>query len=458
MTTLMPIFTTPSQSCNFLQAGPARTLYERLMQPELDEGALNEARSFLDGQLAKAQDLPCDVPTHPEALLDWMRTAAQRTTEAYGQYLQARRQGAPRHYFHNRAHALYFLRHVAPTKLVDGAWLYGLLRHWQEQRLRPLLRTYLEELGDGVPVMNHVVLYKQLLAQHGCDELAELEDEHFLQGAQQLALGHLADDYLPEVIGYNLGYEQLPLHLLVTSYELTELDIDPYYFQLHVTIDNASTGHAQKAVQAVLENLPLVGDREDFYRRVIRGYQLNDLGIGSTAVIAAFDLEDEVCAMLERKREVATQVHSDYCRIEGRTVNEWLSEPGQVRAFLEALQKRGWIRRDEDPQNSRFWQLVQGDRAAMFGVFSAYEQQLLHDWIAGNWAPARSRGRPRRRSVAASPEQAVGLDDEAQALHAVLRALPPQQQASKLIELMSPASHFTPAGLLATRLFNAYLQ
>ena len=52
----------------------------------------------------------------------------------------------------------------------------------------------------------------------------------------------------------------------------------------------------------------------------------------------------------------------------------------------------------------------------------------------------------------------MGLDDEAQALHAALRAMPAQQQAGKLIELMSPASHFTPAGLLATRLFNAYLQ
>lgn len=458
MTTLMPIFTTTSQDCSFLQAGPARTLYERLLQPELDANALQEARSFLDEQLVQARALPCDVPMQPEALLEWMRGGAQRTTEAYGQYLQERRQGAPRRYFSNRAHALYFLRHVAPTKLVDGAWLYGLLRHWQELRLRPLLRTYLEELGDGVPAMNHVVLYKQLLAQHDCDELAELDDSHFLQGAQQLALGHLAEDYLPEVIGYNLGYEQLPLHLLITSFELTELDIDPYYFQLHVTIDNASSGHAQKAVQAVLENLPLVGDRDEFYRRVLRGYQLNDLGVGSTAVIAAFDLEDEVCAMLERKREVATQVHSDYCRIEGRTVNEWLSEPGQVRAFLDALQKRGWIRRDEDPQSSRFWQLVQGDRAAMFGVFSSYEQQLLHDWIAGSWAPPRARGRHRRRAAPAVAEQAAGLDDEAQALHAALRGLPAQQQADKLIELMSPASHFTPAGLLATRLFNAYLQ
>jgi hypothetical protein len=53
------------------------------------------------------------------------------------------------------------------------------------------------------------------------------------------------------VIGYNLGYEQLPLHLLITSYELNELGIDPYYFTLHVTVDNAGSGHAHKAVQAL---------------------------------------------------------------------------------------------------------------------------------------------------------------------------------------------------------------
>lgn len=458
MTTLMPIFTTPRESYSFLQAGPARTLYERLLQPRLADGVVDQARSFLDAQLEQAERQPCDMPAQPEALLNWMRDAAQRTTQAYAQYLEARRQGEPRRYFSNRAHAVYFLRHVAPTKLVDGAWLYGLFKHWQEPSLRPLLRTYLEELGDGVAAMNHVVLYKQLLSQNGCDELAELEDEHFLQGAQQLALGHLADEYLPEVIGYNLGYEQLPLHLLITSYELTELDIDPYYFQLHVTIDNASTGHAQKAVQAVLENLPVVGDRDAFYQRVMRGYQLNELGVGSTAVIGAFDLDEQLCGMLERKREVATQVHSDYCRIEGRTINQWLSQPGQVRGLLEALEKRGWIRRNEDPQNSRFWQLVQGDRAAMFGVFSAYEQQILHDWIAGDWTAARSRGRNRRNTAQPNAMQASGLDDEAQALHATLRALPARQQAEKLIELMSPACHFTPAGLLATRLFNTYLQ
>ena len=89
---------------------------------------------------------------------------------------------------------------------------------------------------------------------------AGLEDDHYLQGALQLALGVCADEFLPEVIGFNLGYEQLPLHLLITAYELSELGIDPYYFTLHVTIDNASSGHACKAAQSVLNLLPLSSD------------------------------------------------------------------------------------------------------------------------------------------------------------------------------------------------------
>lgn len=457
MTTLTPIFTDPRHDASLAGASPVRLLYDALLQTNVTNDARADARMFLDAQLQAAAQLPAEMPDKPEALMGWMRDGAQRTTQAYADYLEARRAGQPRRYFSNRAHALYFLRRVAPTKLVDGAWLYGLLPHWQELRLRPLVRTYLEELGDGVPAQNHVLLYKELLSHHGCDELTELDDALFLQGAQQLALGHFADDYLPEVLGYNLGYEQLPLHLLITSYELTELDIDPYYFQLHVTIDNAGSGHAQKAVQAVLENLPLVGDRDAFYRRVANGYRLNDLGIGSKTVIASFDLQTELLGMLERKRDVAGMVHSDYCRIEGRTVNQWMSEPGQMAGFLDALQTRGWIRRNENPQNSRFWQLVQGEGAAMFGVFSAYEQQLLHDWIAGDWASPAPRARNRRRQVPTLAQSAGSIDADAQALQAQLRELPAEQRPARLIELMSPASHFTPAGLLATRLFNAYL-
>ncbi|WP_043307570.1 iron-containing redox enzyme family protein [Pseudomonas sp. ML96] len=445
----------PTSTLAAVACRPVRDTYEALLQAQPDTAALARAADFLDTQLALAEMLPCDLPAEPWQMLSWVRVEARRTTEAYASYLEERKQGAPRRYFGNLSHALYFLRAVAPTKLVDGAWLHGLLPHWQETRLQPLIQTYLEELGNGVPAQNHVLLYRQLLAENGCEELGGLSDAHYIQGAQQLALGQLAERYLPELIGYNLGYEQLPLHLLICTYELRELGIDPYYFQLHVTIDNASCGHAQRAVQALQDNLPVVGDRQAFLQRVSQGYRLNQLGLGSTRVIADFDLQRELVAMLERKRQIAGMVHSDHCRLEGRTINQWLAVPGNMPGFLAALQARGWVRRHQDPGDSHFWRLVDGSRAAMFGVFSAYERQLLHDWIAGDWRPAEA-AMSLRRQRSSEPAEALGdLASEARALLAQLEGLAPAQRAQQLIQLMTPALHHSPAGLLATRLFSA---
>ncbi|MHA6492775.1 iron-containing redox enzyme family protein [Pseudomonas borbori] len=464
MTTLTRIsIERPTASSMHATGGQAKEVYAALM--DVTDQSLELARDFLHAQLQQASKITCDLPSDPAQLSEWVTEGARKTTDTYSRYLEGRKQGKPRRYFSTRAHALYFLREVAPTKLVDGAWLYGLLPRWNDVRFHGLIRTYLEELGDGVPAQNHVLIYKKLLATYGCDDLSTLSDEHYLQGAQQLALGYLADEFLPELIGYNLGYEQLPLHLLISTFELNELDIDPYYFQLHITIDNASTGHAHKAAQAVLDNLPVVGDAKDFYRRVALGYRLNDIGLNSTGAIAAFDLEQELLAMFDRKRAVAGMVHSDFCRIEGRTVNQWLSQPGQIGDFLDALQTRGWIRRHEDPQQSRFWHLVQGEQAAMFGVFSAYELQLLHDWIAGDWleqqaSPTRPiRFRAMRRPATGQAPAREGyvpssdFDNELATLDKQLRVLNEPAQMARLIDLMSPAHHSTPAGLMATRMF-----
>lgn len=448
--------TAPTPTCplSAVDCHPVRDTYEALLRVPADAASLARAGDFLDTQLALAERLPCDLPTDPQRLLEWVRAGAKRTTEAYAEYLKARKRGEPRHYFTGRAHALYFLRGVAPTKLVDGAWLYGVLPHWHELRFQPLVQTYVEELGSGQPAQNHVLLYRRLLAEHGCDELSGLSDAHYIQGVQQLALGYLAERYLPELIGYNLGYEQLPLHLLICTYELGELGIDPYYFQLHVTIDNAASGHAQRAVQALLDNLPVVGDREDFLHRVSLGYRLNELGRGSNAVIDEFDLERELLAMFERKRQGAGRVHSDHCRIDGRTVNQWLGAPGRMGEFLAALQARGWIRRNQDPQDSHFWQLIDGQKAAMFGVFNPYERQLLHDWIAGEWLGEEGASITQRQE--APRETGEGdFASETRALLAQLEQLSTAQRSARLIELMSPTLHHTPAGLLATRLFAA---
>ncbi|MFK8332828.1 iron-containing redox enzyme family protein [Pseudomonas sp. BJa5] len=429
-------------------AGPweARSALQQRYQ-NLLQGAVGDSHEWLLAQLQRAEALPDELPANPADLGQWGTQRAAAVARHYADYLAIRKAGAPRRYFSNRAHALYFLQQVAPTKAVDGAWLYGTLRHWPDPRFHGLIRTYLEELGEGDPASNHVLIYRRLLSELGCHQDLPLSAEHYLQGTLQLALGLNTEAFLPELIGYNLGYEQLPLHLLISAYELDELGIDPHYFRLHVTIDNASSGHACKALQALRQLWPQQGGTP-FYQRVARGYRLNDLGPGAQAIIDSFDLEAELLASLERKRGFGQHMHSDYCRIEGRTVNQWLAHTNLLSGFLAVLQRKGWIRRDRDPGQSRFWRLVDGPGAAMFGVFDPYEKQLLHDWIAGTWQPLAKPTRMPTLKV-----DPLIDDEQEQALEATLQALPPQTRIEQLIKDMSGNRHALPRGLWATRRF-----
>lgn len=439
MTVMTP--TRPTTAVVQTHTGDLFGRYQALLRGEVVGSA-----AWLAQQLMQAQALDDDLPANPAELDAWTTQRAAAVAAEYAEYLAGRKAGAARRYFSNRAHALYFLHHVAPTKAVDGAWLHGVLRHWADPRYHGLIRIYLEELGDGEPASNHVLIYRRLLAEAGCHDPVPLPDERYLQGCVQLALGINSEMFLPEVIGYNLGYEQLPLHLLISAFELDELGLDAQYFRLHVTIDNASSGHAHKAVQA-LQQLAPEHDAQRFYARVAAGYRLNELGQGSTAIIAGFDLEAEVVALLERKRTFGQHMHSDYCRLQGRTVNQWLAEPGSMPAFLGVLQQKGWIKRGQDPRQSRFWQLIEGPGAAMFGVFSVYEKQLLHDWIAAGWQPADAP----RHGTGSTLEP--GCMADATALDIELQALPVQCRIERLIEAMAGNRHALPRGLLATRLY-----
>jgi Iron-containing redox enzyme len=460
--------------------GRARDLYFSL---ERDPAAAADAgRHFLHEQIAAVRELAADLPPDLHRMPGWLTERARAVGLEYREYLAGRRNGAQRRYFGNQAHALYFLRGVAPTKLVDGAWLYGTLRHWDKPEFRSLIKTYLEELGDGVPGQNHVALYRGLLASHGCEQWEHLPDQHFVQGAIQLALACNAEHFLPEIIGYNLGYEQLPLHLLISAYELNELGIDPYYFTLHVTVDNAGTGHAHKAVQALAELMPQVGDRAAFHARVLDGYRLNEAGASAASVIAGFSLQDELLRILASRAMVGANLHSDYCRVGGRSVNDWLASPARIPEFLAALQESGWVARGEEPEHSRFWRLVSGARAEMFGVFNAYELQVLRDWIveAPGEPPRRTRvssHRARQRALDNLGERArrgqypqrglvrrhasVGDDageNELRLLEQRVAAAASKAEAMELLRgLLAPGLHHTPAGLMATRMVSRLL-
>jgi hypothetical protein len=154
---------------------------------------------------------------------------------------------------------------------------------------------------------------------------------------------------------------------------------------------------------------------------------------------------------------------------------------------LAALVAAGWIKRGEDVEHSRFWKLIQGERAEMFGVFSAYEQQVLRDWIvsapAGGDASAGSgprilTHRARQRTLDNLAQNAdrsgshpvrgllrrrasAGEGDAGNELHLLeqrVASLAGKQDAMTLLAgLMSPATHHSAAGLMATRMYSQLL-
>jgi len=447
-----------------------KALYFALLEGELHESTLAQSQRFLYQQLDSVASMASDLPPKVEGLMDWMRANTASVGEQYREYITQRRSGQSQLYFPTKSHALHFLKGVAPTKLVDGAWLYGLVSQWRDSRYDELIQIYLEELGEGEAEKNHVLIYKKLLATHECTHWENLPESNFTQGAIQLSLAQHASEFLPEIIGFNLGYEQLPLHLLICAYELAEWDIDPYYFTLHVTIDNADTGHAARAVQAVIDAMPHLGDRDSFYQRVQNGFQLNSLGAGTTQIIADFDLEQELLNILATKAVTGSQLHSDYCRIGGKTVNEWLAAPEKIHEFVDTLVKKGWVRRNEHPTKSRFWNLLVGEKGAMFGVFNAYELQIIYDWIAGENLQVPTsmnrRYRNRRQGFDSTPQDTGEIKAHSDEFSAELNLLTdklacaPDENAAMdlLVPWLSPIYHHTPVGLMATRIFTQRLR
>jgi hypothetical protein len=195
---------------------------------------------------------------------------------------------------------------------------------------------------------------------------------------------------------------------------------------------------------------------------------LNDLGDSSTEIAKQFSLDAVMSEMLARKAKYGRAAHADFCKIEGRTVNDWLSLPEGIPALLGALEDSLWVQRHRDPEGSRFWSLLQGTGASMFGVFNSLEMQLIYDWIAGDCPdylagpkiasePARTavNGRhvPHRvekkltRSQKHTRQAAFGVVQPSD--HGYLEGLTPEQ----LVLLLCPANHHSNLGLAATTRF-----
>jgi hypothetical protein len=488
---------------------PMRQLYLALSEPlPAEHPAIGSAAEWLAAQLHSDSNASGSGSALPASdFAAWQQARQDDIDEQYKQYMAERRAGAPRRMFGGRAHALHYLSAVAPARLTDGAWLYGVLARWDDPALQPLIATYLEELGNGVPDKNHVVIFQQLIDAHGCAKWRQLGEAHFHGGLTQLALAHHAERFLPELVGYNLGAEHASLDTLIAAYEMNELGIDPYYFTLHATVDNGLTGHARLALQA-LEQLTPQDDPADFLRRVEAGYRLHQRALSSAELLAGFDLERELVAALAGKHIPARRpdgaVNPAWAApIAGRPLGEWLADPGQVPALLAALESHGWVARGGDPAISRLWGMIEPAEAGseteneddsedgaapLAQLFSAYELALLADWIAtdprapspaagpgtlrpspraaGALALANTQPAPRRIEESAErgiirhrfPDDEHGWEaiaNELSLLEARVVASSSKAEAIALLtSLMAPSNHHTSTGLMATRMFS----
>lgn len=355
---------------------------------------------------------------HEEVLKEW------------GRYLERRKQGQGPELFATAEATKVWLVQQAPVKFADGAWLAHTHKITAPFALRSVTKDawqiLSEELGDGDLSKHHVYLYRQLLEDIGC-ALPDGHSADFIKpchwdglddhGAWEAAVGQLLislfpNEFLPEILGFNMHYELITLDTMRAAHELKALGINPYYFLIHIAIDNADSGHAAMAAHIVTRYLEIVrateGEAalEQAWKRVQVGYILSQtLGnslphereSSSSAVTGAKfaapniplnSLSARVIDIFKAKASVSHQFHCQSpARIGGQTLAEWLApskwkhpHPRQHLELLTALsQAKPWIYPGASSKSLLVRELSWEGR--MFGAFTHDEVVALTAWI-----------------------------------------------------------------------------
>ncbi|SFV16051.1 hypothetical protein [Pseudoduganella namucuonensis] len=232
-----------------------------------------DAEHYLGRQLNQAAARADGLPPHYELLGDWLGREAEGALAAYRRYQCERDDGAPRRHFANVAQARQFLGAAAPARLTAGASLYGVIGRWNDMDFQPMIGSYLELLGDGVPANNQYLRYQALLESNGCPLVQDLPEACYRGAAVELALAQHCDAYLPELIGYNIARQQPCTALLVARYELNEMGIDADAF----AEPGQAAGSGPSALFSLRGIMARVADPVTFYRGVDEGFKLHAL-------------------------------------------------------------------------------------------------------------------------------------------------------------------------------------
>ncbi|KAK8022452.1 hypothetical protein PG993_013219 [Apiospora rasikravindrae] len=412
--------------------GPARESLVTLLRETSTRAKRRSCRgsSILSMEEYNATALEEFLMRHHEMVMDQWQEYLTRRTGGQGPELFGTLQEAER-----------WLRRMAPIKYVDGAWLgyahrlgvttpFALRLGGDSRVIGGVLEILTEELGDGHVERNHVFLYRKLLRSvigeaDGSDghvslmpptadslEFVERSEELGMDDPQvwkaataQLLISLFPDNFMPEILGFNLHYEPITLQTLVAMRELEELGVDACYFRLHACIDNADTGHAAMALEIVVKYLQVVremadGREEDgktvvqeAWRRIRAGYVLSqelsqfeavgdDNGDGC-------HLTGEAASFLEILRLKSRAGHRLHCRSRARIgpklLADWLfpelwRSKRQHAGLLDALAAtKPWVHRGNSDRSLLVRELSW--KGKMFGAFTEREVQIVKNWI-----------------------------------------------------------------------------
>ncbi|KAE8370184.1 hypothetical protein BDV27DRAFT_170773 [Aspergillus caelatus] len=413
-----------------------RSLYYKLQNIEEHQDILPGARDLLISLLADAiksmvydkdqgQGMLGIRSYTDEKLFSFVRTSHQGVEDSYQRYIQKRRTGSPRVLVPSREHAAEVLRRLAPLKLVDGAWLghiHDINTPFAHRHVTKYLWQILsEELGDGVLSLHHTYVYNELLKDldvklpepYERDFGAEIRNTNdirvFKAAVVQLLISLFPQEFLPEIIGFNLHFEGLSFETMTLARELQELKIDAQYFLLHVSIDNAHSGHAMIAACTVAQYLALVMRDEGLeaakiaWRRVQAGYLLSKhLGDGIESAVTEDEgdidyhaedndipgpYDEEVVNLLIAKAAVAQKIHTACpSRINGKPLSDWLntsnlaSDSSKLDFIRELSNAAPWVVRGNPDKSRLIWEMRRGGK--MFGAFTLKEVNLIEHWIS----------------------------------------------------------------------------
>ncbi|MBT5825004.1 MAG: hypothetical protein HOH69_02275 [Gammaproteobacteria bacterium] len=264
-----------------------RELYYYLVNADLFPDVLPTARAKVQYSLQACRwfnPLPFKNYSH-QRFDHYIDTIYQQEVDAY-QPLQ----GKPKI---SREAYVWGLEQIAPMILIDGCWLQNslALKNLNPEICEILFNIYCDEIGNGRLAQNHPHIFQQLLESISIQvppvySEAFVKSPGFINSAfdlpvYMLSLSSFSVEFLPELLGLNMAIE---LSGLGKSYMSLVDDwnywgIDPSIANIHISIDNAASGHtflAKKAIKIYMDEvLNNSADRvvvDQHWRRIYSGY------------------------------------------------------------------------------------------------------------------------------------------------------------------------------------------